>query len=169
MTERVRRGLVRLLEDHRVRFLAVGGTNTVVGYTLFALFDQMLFVDLRYGYLLSLVCSYALALTLAFNLYRRFVFKVKGQVVRDFVEFLGVNAVAVAANAALLPVLVEVAHLPRLVAQAVALVVTTLISYFGHREVSFRRDEAPVVSSEAAPTGSKPQDTNSRQGVTGDQ
>lgn len=88
--------------------------------------------------------SYVIAIGLAFVLYRRFVFHVTGQVLRDLVAFISVYLVAIGVNAVLLPVLVEVAHLPTLAAQAVVLCVTTLLSFFGHREVSFRRDDDPA-------------------------
>ena len=140
----VRATAARLLAAQKVRFLIVGGINTVVGYGLFAVFDQVVFGSLRFGYILSLICSYALSITSAFVLYRRFVFPVTGHVRRDFIAFVGVNAVAIGSNLVLLPALVEVARLTPLVAQGVALVGTTLISFFGHRDISFRRPSDPV-------------------------
>jgi putative flippase GtrA len=134
----------RLLADQKVRFLIVGAVNTAVGYAVFALVYWFVLSDVRLGYLVSLAVSYAVAISLAFVLYRRFVFRVTGRVVRDFVAFVGVYAVAIGTNALLLPLLVEVLGVHPLLAQAVALVVTTLISYFGHREVSFRRPDEPA-------------------------
>lgn len=132
-------GAARLLANQKVRFLIVGGFNTVFGYGLFASFYRFVFSDVQFGYLISLVASYAAAITVAFFLYRRFVFPVADRLLRDFVAFLGVNAVAVAVNFALLPVLVEVFDVYPLVAQAAVVVCTTMISYFGHRDISFRR------------------------------
>ena len=61
----------RLLANQKVRFLIVGGFNAVFGYGLFALFYRFVFSDVRFGYLISLVASYAAAITVAFLLYRR--------------------------------------------------------------------------------------------------
>ena len=129
-----------IIADQRIRFLIVGGINTVVGYTLFAVFTQWLFSDVFLGYLISLGLSYALAISLAFVLYRRLVFVVRGHVVRDLVRFISVYIVAIGANALALPLLVEIAGLPPLLAQAIILVVTTLLSFLGHKNFSFRRD-----------------------------
>lgn len=129
----------RLVVDQRVRFLMVGGTNTVVGYCAFALFDLFVFQDIPQGHLLSLVLSYAVSISLAFFLYRRFVFKVRGQVWRDFGAFVSVNMFAIVLNLVLLALLVDVVGLPALAGQAIALSVTVVVSYLGHREVSFRR------------------------------
>jgi putative flippase GtrA len=131
--------LGRLLADQRVRFLMVGGTNTVVGYAVFALFDVFVFADVPHGHLLSLLPAYAIAIVMAFTLYRRFVFHVSGHVVRDFVAFVGVNLFTIVLNLVLLEILVTVAGLPALGAQALALMTTVLVGYFGHREVSFKR------------------------------
>ncbi|MFC5678210.1 GtrA family protein [Aeromicrobium endophyticum] len=130
-----------LVDDQRVRFLAVGGFNTVLGYVTFSALTLWVFHEVRFGYLLSLVGSYAIGISVAFVLYRRLVFKVQGQVMRDFVRFVTVYAVSIGINAVVLPVLVEVAGVPPLAAQAVVVLITTLLSFVGHRSFSFRRDE----------------------------
>jgi len=122
-----------LLAREQVRFLIVGGINTAVGYGFFALF--LLFS----GYLASLYLSYAVAVSVAFVLHRRFTFRVSGNVAVDFVRFVGVYVISLAINTAVLPLLVEAVGLHALVAQAIALVITTVISYVGHKWFSFRR------------------------------
>ena len=122
-----------------MRFLAVGATNTVVGYLVFSGFTLWVFADVYLGYLLSLALSYTVGITLAFVLYRRFVFLVHGHLLRDFGRFVSVYLVAIGINAAVLPLLVEAAHVPPLLAQLIILVATTLLSFFGHKKFSFRR------------------------------
>ncbi|MBN9632905.1 MAG: GtrA family protein [Actinobacteria bacterium] len=138
-----------IVSDHRFKFLLVGGTNTVVGYVVYGALYQFVFRAVPLGYVISLVISYAISIVLAFYLYRRFVFKVTGHVVRDFIRFVGVYAVAITVNIVALPVLVEFAHVPPLIAQLIVIVATTLLSYFGHREVSFRRPAEPGAEDEA--------------------
>lgn len=132
--------------DQRVRFLLVGGTNTAVGYLVYSALTLWVFPGLRFGYLISLAISYAVAIVLAFVLYRRFVFKVTGNVVQDFLRFVTVYLLAIGVNAVLLPFFVEVLHVHPLLAQLIVLVITTLMSFVGHRTFSFRRpgeDEPP--------------------------
>jgi putative flippase GtrA len=134
------RGLLsRVLEDERVRFLIVGGINTVVGYGVFALFE--LFLGRYIGYLGSLYSSYALATMLAFYLHRRFTFRAStsGKVVVDFLRFQSVYVVSLLVNTAALLLLVVLFGLKPLVAQAIIVVITTAISYLGHKWFSFRR------------------------------
>jgi putative flippase GtrA len=61
--------------------------------------------------------------------------------VRDFARFVTVYAVSIGINAVVLPVLVEVVGVPPVLAQAVVVLITTLLSFVGHRTFSFRRDD----------------------------
>lgn len=135
----VHAAIARLLRDERVRFVIVGGVNTIVQFGLFAIFDQGDRSPVRY--LGSLYGSYAIAVVIAFFLHRRFTFRAtgNGRPVIDFLRFASVYVVSLAINTALLPLLVEAAHLAPLVAQAIATVITVLLSYFGHKYFSFHR------------------------------
>jgi putative flippase GtrA len=128
-----------LLADERVRFVLVGGVNTLLGYGLFAAF--WLSAGDGIGYLGSLYASYAVAIVAAFALHRRFTFRVHGtgSVIVDFLRFASVHVVSLVINTAALPLLVEAGGLYPLLAQAIVVVVTTLVSYFGHKLFSFRR------------------------------
>lgn len=140
-----------LLRDQRVRFLAVGTFNTLFGYLVFGLLELLVFDGMRTGYLGSVVGSYAVSIVLAFFLYRRFVFVVRGRLLRDFCAFVAVNLFAIGTNLGILAVLVELVGLPPLVAQAAALLATTFISYVGHRQVSFRRVDSRTDSPRELP------------------
>jgi putative flippase GtrA len=127
------------LRDERVRFVVVGAVNTAIGYGLFAILH--LTTDHLWGYLGSLTISYLIAIAVAFLLHRRLTFRVHGtgDARIDFVRFVGVNLAILAVNVAALALLVQVVGLPPLVGQLIVLVIVTLLSYLGHRYVSFRR------------------------------
>ena len=129
----------RVARDHRLRFLLVGAANTALGYAVFVVLVTVVFASWEYGYLWSLLGSYALSISVAFFLYRRWVFPVTGQAGLDFVRFVAVNLVAVAVNAGGLTLLVETARMHPVVGQVIMLMITVLLSYFGHRLFSFRR------------------------------
>jgi putative flippase GtrA len=139
--DRLRRRLRSLLRDQRIRFLMVGATNTVVGYLLYSVL--WLTLGSFIGYLGALYGSYVLSSILAFNLYRRFVFNVSGNVPIDFIRFQGVYIIALAINTVALPFAVEILHWSPLVAQFVIVAITTIVSYMGHKFFSFRRKPLP--------------------------
>lgn len=129
--------LLRLVKDRRVAFLIVGTINTAVGFGWFVLFQ--LTIGQVWGYMATLLFAHVASVLCAFVLHRRFVFRVRGHVWIDLVRFEMVYLAALGVNAVLLPILVEFAGLTPIVAQAVIVFVTTLISYFGHSRFSFRR------------------------------
>jgi putative flippase GtrA len=134
--------LLRIIRDQRVAFLTVGGMNTAIGAAWFVLFLWL--VGGVVGYMGVLVCAHIAAVLCAFVLYRTFVFKVTGHVLRDLARFEVVTLFAVGINAALLPLMVEVFGWPVLLSQAIIVVAYMLISWFGHRGFSFRRTPAEL-------------------------
>jgi putative flippase GtrA len=128
--------LLRIVRDQRVAFLMVGGINTVVGFLCFAGFLAVLG---QRRYLLALVCAHVVAVLIAFVLYRFVVFRVRGHVLADLWRFETVYLSALAVNFVLLPLLVELVHVQALLAQALIVLVTSLMSWMGHKHYSFRR------------------------------
>ena len=128
--------LFRVVRDQRVAFLLVGGVNTVVGFICFAGF--LLLLGQR-RYLAVLLCAHVVSVLIAFVLYRFFVFRVRGHLLADLWRFETVYLSALALNFVMLPILVELAHLPVLVSQAMIMFVTSVMSWVGHKHYSFRR------------------------------
>lgn len=139
--------LIGLVHDQRLAFLMVGGINTVVGFGIFIACSQTVghFVDHRFGEiagsLVTVGISHVLSVLFAFVMHRRFVFRVRGHVLRDLGRFESVYLTGLGINAVALPVLVELG-LSRIPAQAIIIASTTVLSYFGHRHFSFRRGAA---------------------------
>jgi putative flippase GtrA len=139
--------LIRLVHDQRTAFLVVGGINTIVGFGIFVACSESVghFVDHRFGKvagtLVTLGVAHVLALLFGFVMHRRFVFRVRGHVLRDLVRFESVYLTALGINAVALPVLVELG-LDRILAAAIMVAANTLVSYLGHRHFSFRRGAA---------------------------
>jgi putative flippase GtrA len=132
--------LFRLVKDQRVAFLIVGLMNTATGTGWFVVL--LPFLGRVVGYLGVLVCAHVAAVLCAFVLYRRFVFRVTGHVLRDLARFELVNLSVLGFNVATLPVLVELLGWPVLLSQLVIIVVAVVYSWFAHRGFSFRRSRA---------------------------
>lgn len=133
------RGPVAAIAERReLRYLVVGGLNTAFCLAAFALL-YWLFGDTIH-YMGALVLAYALGIVTGFTAHRHLVFQVQGRLVGDFLRFTTVNLGGFALNAALLPLLVEVAGLPAVPAQVVAMGCTVIVTYFGHLLFSFKRN-----------------------------
>lgn len=120
-----------------VRYLIVGGFNTVVGLGLYAGFHALLGHQL--GYLLVLIPAYAVGIVVSFFTQRIFVFGATGQVVTDFVRFTFVQLSGLALNAVVLALVHETTSIPAVPAQAISLFFVAVATYFSHKFFSFRR------------------------------
>jgi putative flippase GtrA len=130
---------LRVVRDQRVAFLIVGAINTVVGYLFFAGFLALLG---QQRYLAALACAHVFGVLFAFVLYRYVIFRVRGHLLADLWRFETVYLSALAVNFVLLPALVEIAHLRVLLAQALIVFVTSVMSWVGHKNYSFRRSSS---------------------------
>lgn len=129
--------VLRLRHDQRVAFAAVGAFNTLFGAAVFA--GLQLTIGQVTGYMVVLLISHVIAVLCAFFLHRTFVFRVHGNVLIDLMRFETVYLGALAINAVLLPLMVEVGGLPVIPSQFLIVGVTAIVSFFGHRHFSFRR------------------------------
>ena len=120
------------------RYLLVGGFNTVLGYGLYSLMNYMLSSWIAYGYLVAVVLSNAIAITLATLGYKFLVFRTVGSFWSEYLRVWVVYSIAFAANLVLLPVLVELLNMNAYVAQFLLTGVTVSASFVGNKYFSFR-------------------------------
>jgi putative flippase GtrA len=127
------------------RYLLVGLANTIVGYGTFALFTAILDRFTAHGYVLASVLSGLLNITFAYLNYKRFVFRTKGNYLREWSRCLAVYGSAIVIGAMLLPIFVFFLHrwagltvsAPYL-AGLVLLALTTIYNFLGNKKFSFR-------------------------------
>lgn len=122
------------------RFIIVGIYNTLMGYVIFIGLN-FVFSRLAFHYLIILIMSYVLSVTHAYISQRFFVFKSKGRITGEYSRFFLVNLIALGLNALILRWLMESKilnfDLKVEVAQAIALGLVTMISFWGHKFFSF--------------------------------
>jgi putative flippase GtrA len=120
----------------RARFLAAGAFNTAFGYLAFSLL--YLALRTRLHYLEIGVMSQAIALTSAFIVYRRLVYRSTDRWQQSFVRFNLSQALTFGLGLAGLYGLVHFGHFSPLVAQAVVIATSVGVSYLLHTHFSFR-------------------------------
>jgi putative flippase GtrA len=141
-----------------IRYLLVGAWNTLFGYGCFFL-SARVFLHLISSQpslaasVASIVATVA-NITVSFVGYKRFVFRTKGnfsrEYARSFLVYLPsllLNAVAIAPLTAVLRRLLPLRALQApYIAGAILAIVTVVISFFGHKHISFRdRPAVPYV------------------------
>ena len=126
-----------LYNNEKIRFLLVGGINTVLGLLLFYLVQ--FFIGKYITYIGSLLTTHLMVSTIGFILYRKYVFKVTGNLLVDFFRFQSVYSVSLISNLVILPVLVSGFHWNVYVAQTLTIAAVTVVSFLGHKLFSFQR------------------------------
>jgi putative flippase GtrA len=127
----------RLISTRAVRFILVGGFNSVFAYALFAALT--LGTGAHIHYLVVLVVSTVISILEAYVMQRLVVWRVLGRWWRELVRFSGVYFVVLIVNAILLPVLHEFLGVPVLTAQALIMVVNAFGTFAIHRSFTFRK------------------------------
>lgn len=127
----------QIVNNEKFRFFVTGAFNTVIGFLVFSAIQFTLGKYITY--IGSLYFSHMLTSTVAFFIYRKYVFVVKGQLLKDYWRFQAVYIVPLLANTFLLPVIVVFTHINVYLAQGIATVVLTIVSYLGHKYFSFHR------------------------------
>lgn len=128
------------------RYLVVGIWNTAFGYGTFALLTAVLAHAVPHSYLLASALSSLLNITVSFLGYKWFVFKTRGQYLREWARCVTVYSGGILFTLAALPVLVTLlrryppcgAAAPY-IAGAVLCGVNVIYSFFGHKKFSFQR------------------------------
>ena len=123
--------------NEKIRFLIVGGLNTVVGLLVF--YATQYFFGKYITYIGSVLFAHFLVSGFGFFLYRRFVFKVSGNVMLDFLRFQSVYSFSLISNLVILPILVSACGWNVYIAQTVTVLIVTVVSFIGHKFFSFRR------------------------------
>jgi putative flippase GtrA len=129
-----------------LRYILVGGFNTLFGYGFFALLNWSFSGLGSYSYMYAAGLANLIAITIAFLGYKWFVFRTRGNYLKEWLRCLGVYGSSMLISLVGLPVLVPIlrAHLRHTgrasyLAAAILAVVTVLFSFFGHKNISFRQ------------------------------
>lgn len=127
------------MAPERIRFVLVGGFNTLVGLILFAAINALIGDSGHYAYLATVVLAQGIGVQSAFFTQRYIVFRARGgHLGHELLRFNLVYAVGIAANLAVLPLLVEVGGLPVFPAQILFTIGLAVVSYLAGRTFVFR-------------------------------
>lgn len=134
------------MNTEQFKFLLVGGTNTLLGFSVFAVLETL---TRRIGILneqpalasvLVLTTSHLIVSIPAFYLYKLFVFKVRGTFWKQFFRFQSIYVFPLSLNILALPTLVQLG-MNAIYAQGVIMTLNIVISFMGHKYFSFRKTE----------------------------
>jgi putative flippase GtrA len=129
-----------------VRYILVGGFNTVFGYAVFAALNWSFRSLGSFSYEYAAALGSLITITVAFLGYKWFVFKTRGNYLIEWIRCLGVYGTNLLIGLTGLPILVTLLR-PRMrnpalasyLAAAIMTAITVVISFLGHKNISFRQ------------------------------
>lgn len=130
------------------RYLLVGIANTLFAFGSFAAFTALLDPYIPASYMAAGLLSSVLNITVSFLGYKWFVFKTRGNYLKEWVRCLMVYGGSILVGLALLPPTVFLVNLATgdrrsapYIAGALLLGVQIILSFLGHKNFSFRTDQ----------------------------
>ena len=122
----------------KLRFLLVGGFNTVFAYGVYAFLLEII----KLPYLLALFIQYFITINVSVATMRYYVFRSKGNFIKEFLKAWSVYIGLFFANTVGLSFLVEICRIDELWAQGIYLTFSTILTYILHKYFSFRKRKA---------------------------
>jgi putative flippase GtrA len=119
-----------------IRFLFAGGWNTAFSYISLAFLYYLFSSTIHY--MVIMVFATIVNITNAYICHKLFVFKTKGNIIKEYFRYYLVYSVPIGVGFVFFPVCIEVLKMNFYVTQALLTFFTVVISYFGHKKVSFR-------------------------------
>lgn len=127
-----------------VRYLLVGGWNTLFGYGVFAALTYVLTPWLPAAYMFASVLGMVIAITVSFFGYKLVVFRTKGNLLKEYFRCYVVYGTTNLIGLGLLPILVYLLKwlgvrelYSPYIAGAILTAGTVVVSFFGHKNFTF--------------------------------
>lgn len=127
--------LIKKALTHReFRFLLVGLLNTMVGYGSYSLF-----IVINIPYLIANTLATIIGITNSYLWNRFYTFKSKEKAFKEVLRFLSVYLISYLLSMLFLYAVVEQLKVNVYLAGILNIIITTLISWFGHKNYSFKK------------------------------
>lgn len=117
----------------KLRFLLVGGFNTLVSYFLFVGLEKII------NYNAALFLTYLLCINLSIFTMRYYVFRAKGSIAAQYCKAAGTYIGMILVNYIVLWIMIEKWLLSAWLAQAIFTVFSTTIIYLLHKNINFSK------------------------------
>jgi len=128
--------IFKLFQSDKVRYLLAGAWNTAFGYGLGVGF-YLLLSDRLHTAIIALLVN-IVAITISFVSYKIYVFKTSGNWIREYLRAWVVYGNIAVLSIGLLWIFVDIMQINIWLAQALTILSTVVISYFGHKKFTFK-------------------------------
>lgn len=117
-------------------YLLVGGWNTFFAIALYTLL--VTFCGDKHYLLLGVLCN-IIIITNAYICYKIFVFKTKGNIIKEYLKCYSVYGLSMALGLALMYVFVDIIGIKAVFSNIIVTLMLTVVSFLGHKFFSFAK------------------------------
>lgn len=128
---------IKLAKTKKIKYLCVGCFNTVCGYLVSIYLFQL--TGSKIGVLGVGIISNIFSITLSFLTYKIIVFRTQGNWISEYIKTYLVYGVASVIGIAVVVILVRGLSIKFWIAQGVAIILVTTLSYISHSRFTFKR------------------------------
>ena len=129
-------GLRQQWNKQHIRFLIVGGVNTLVGFSVFPLLYLALGVS-KLNYMWVLIISQIICTNFSYLTNKNIVFRAAKGSVFEYLKYNVFQIVIMAINFIALPIGVELFHASPILAQTIYTASVVVVSYLWHSKITF--------------------------------
>ncbi len=119
--------------NQKIRFLMVGGFNTLFSFMLYTL--GVMYFEYGYGIILSVV--YFISVNLSIFSMRSLVFRGQGALLYEYIKAWGVYLLMLLFNYVCLWIMIEQIGLGEIISQLIYTILSTIFIFYLHRELTF--------------------------------
>lgn len=125
--------------NEKLRFILVGGYNSVFSYGVFFTLNHLLQNSLHYLFILTI--THLISISNSFFNFRFFVFQSRGNVAKEYAKVFTVYLGYFACNSIMLFILKELLNINILLAQLICMITLAIATYFVHKKFSFKASQ----------------------------
>ncbi len=122
--------------SEKLRFLMVGGFNTVVSFLIFAIFTIWLG---KLNYQICLFLSWLVSSIISFSTQKVFVWRTKGFWIKEYCKCCISWGVSYLINASILEIFVKILQFNIYIGQMIAIIITAIATYILFKNFAFKR------------------------------
>ena len=119
----------------KIRFLLVGGFNTVFSFCLFAFMVSVLEIS----YKIAIVLGYIISTNVSIFTQRYYVFKSFGNLKQEYIKAWKVYITTMLLNYMFMYIAVDILNVNELISQAIFAIIIVIMTYIMHKYYTFKK------------------------------
>jgi putative flippase GtrA len=124
--------------SEKLRYLMIGGLNTIIGYLIFI--SLTLILEGKINYIFIVLLNYVFGFNVSFFNFKYFVFKSKKRIRDEYFKTINSYILLFFINSFLMIIFQEILKVGLILSQGIIIIFMTIITYLIHKNYSFKKE-----------------------------